>query len=566
MANLDWRQGDNCEATPSRSLFPTGDEGDMSPNENPNGMSTSVHVRGGQERPAQGKEIGESIKPATTKSTTSQTTSRGGSKIPNASQPGMRPQTNAGEPVDHSQPESARRSIRNVPIMAARHAVTKQSVSYAQVLQTPPRTSSITQNTRASNPARQAQNPPRKIEQRSTQATDGMELEPFEKRLQETRQRVANSKAAASERERAERAAAAEAQRRYMERLSTPRTRRQSASGSVTGSEPDSPKGIRMTRRIVPRESGMKRTVNSHNDHVTRGQKDTRVEKPIRTQQGPREQRQSGPSIMVPSVASSEMWQKDHAMDVSRPSQEDLTTSSCVDGTTLHLAYDHLRQQHQQPRGDQPGPRSRGFLGQITSFLTPDDELEKQARKIAAMGNHIHVLSQQLDYERRKNEKLQHDLLDLKQTNDQFAADLREVQVKSFKEMAKSSWTPMEDHIISDILGDVHKEIEDWCDENCADNFDQMRGRLSKKDETTLLDFLKLVTVVVSDDFGEQLGWWTEKGYDPVLLSTAVITHLMYDSVCVNEFSVVDALLGGAGASIPLSQTFQALLAGKLDC
>ena len=188
---------------------------------------------------------------------------------------------------------------------------------------------------------------------------------------------------------------------------------------------------------------------------------------------------------------------------------------------------------------------------------------KRQSREIYGMRNHIDMLGGKINYEQRKNQKLTQELIDLKRTNDQFEADLREVQVKSFKEMVKSTWTPMEDQVISDILNEVHKEIEDWADENCVDIFEEMEGKLTEEEQTEFLEYLKDITIVATDDFGQQLGWWTEKGSDPVLILTAAMTHLMYDKICSNEFAVVDALVIGGNVSGPLQQTYRGLLDGK---
>jgi hypothetical protein len=189
--------------------------------------------------------------------------------------------------------------------------------------------------------------------------------------------------------------------------------------------------------------------------------------------------------------------------------------------------------------------RGNGSIFQRTLewFSSGDDG---QSRHLQAAIHKIKYLEQQLGFLQRENARLNEDLLDLQSRNHQFEADLREVQVKSFKEMVKESWTPMEDRVIQEKLGEIHKEIEDWVADNCVEEFEEVRvEELTDNEQHDLLNFLRSFTIIETENgsLSEQLNWWVTRSMDPVLIPTAVITHFMYISVFNNPFLA----LGGAG-------------------
>ena len=81
------------------------------------------------------------------------------------------------------------------------------------------------------------------------------------------------------------------------------------------------------------------------------------------------------------------------------------------------------------------------------------------------------------------------DLLELKNINQQFEDDLLEVQIKSLREVAKESWMLMEDRVVGEKLGGIHKEVEDWVADNCVRGFDEVR-ELTDKEQWELLNSL----------------------------------------------------------------------------
>jgi hypothetical protein len=193
--------------------------------------------------------------------------------------------------------------------------------------------------------------------------------------------------------------------------------------------------------------------------------------------------------------------------------------------------------------------RSNGSIIQRTlEWISGGDD--GQSRHLQVAIHKIHYLEQQLGYFQRENARLNEDLLDLQSRNHQFEADLREVQVKSFKEMVKESWTPIEDRVVEEKLGEIHKEIEDWVADNCVEEFGEVRVEdLTENEQRLLLNFLRNFTIIETENgsLSEQLDWWVARSMDPVLIPTAVITHFMYISAFSNPFLALGGACGLVG-------------------
>ena len=223
-----------------------------------NGMSASLHTRGPQtQRQSSTSNVSQNAVPQTGARRTQQARNAKPQQRPSSgsvSRPAQKPRSGNNsmtasrsstrqqddEAVEADIPRKpSNPSSRNPPPIAARQASSTESISYAQAVKTPPRTSSVPQPTKALNPARQARNAPRKIEIRGPREIEDMELDEYEDKLQAAKKRLEENRLAAK-RDAADRAAAADAQRRYMERLSTPKNRGHSARSSVDNTELES--------------------------------------------------------------------------------------------------------------------------------------------------------------------------------------------------------------------------------------------------------------------------------------------------------------------------------------
>lgn len=143
---------------------------------------------------------------------------------------------------------------------------------------------------------------------------------------------------------------------------------------------------------------------------------------------------------------------------------------------------------------------------------------------------------------RQENMKLNEDLKQLREVNEQHESDLRELQTKSFKEISKSIWSPLEDQVVRETLETIHKEIEDWAEENCIKTFNDVdESCMSNEDAGSLLEFLKDIASTDSENLWGQFQVWRGQQIDPELIFTAVITSCMYDQVFRNPFTVLDA-------------------------
>jgi hypothetical protein len=170
-----------------------------------------------------------------------------------------------------------------------------------------------------------------------------------------------------------------------------------------------------------------------------------------------------------------------------------------------------------------------------SSLLKPDIDVE-------AILEHNRRLDGAVSHWRQENMKLNEDLRQLREVNDQHESDLRELQTKSFKEISKSIWSPLEDHVVRETLENIHKEIEDWAEENSIKTFDDLNEScISDGEAEALLDFLRDIASTDSDNLWGQFRIWGRQEIDPELILTAVITSCMYDQVFRNPFMVLDA-------------------------
>jgi hypothetical protein len=173
---------------------------------------------------------------------------------------------------------------------------------------------------------------------------------------------------------------------------------------------------------------------------------------------------------------------------------------------------------------------------------------------IAALQQENHHLKQRLHHFNKENDELNADMAQLKKTNDRFEADLREVQKKSFKEMTKTTWTPLEDNAVRELLEEIHKDIEDWADENGVDSLENLGDCLDEAEAGQLMKALQEVSLTTAGDLDTQVRLWIESSLDPVLLLTALVTYHMYTSMCINPFLGLDAF-GGEFQTSLVSQT-----------
>lgn len=161
---------------------------------------------------------------------------------------------------------------------------------------------------------------------------------------------------------------------------------------------------------------------------------------------------------------------------------------------------------------------------------------------VDAILEHNSQLADAVSRWRSENTRLNEDLRQLREVNDQHESDLRELQTKSFKEISKSIWAPLEDQVVRETLESIHKEIEDWAEENSIKTFDALNESLISDGEAeALFNFLGDISLIGSDNLWGQFRMWRSQEIDPELILTAVIISSMYDRVFRNPFLVLDA-------------------------
>jgi hypothetical protein len=176
------------------------------------------------------------------------------------------------------------------------------------------------------------------------------------------------------------------------------------------------------------------------------------------------------------------------------------------------------------------------------SIIDWSDYGQMKQRRTALEEDNVQ-LKQQLIHTKRQNHALNESLKKLKISNDQYEAERREIQAKSFREMSKSSWAPMEDQVIRETIEGIHKDLEDWVEDNCIESLEEIDGRGNDAEaHQLLLDFLQSAATTHAGQPWEQLQLKINKGLSPRLVLTAILINYMYMSIFKNPFSVLDAL------------------------
>jgi hypothetical protein len=187
---------------------------------------------------------------------------------------------------------------------------------------------------------------------------------------------------------------------------------------------------------------------------------------------------------------------------------------------------------------DTDEPPTNGFdtFSGFTSLLGWDN------KRHHAMEMEIMTLRKRLWHSEKRNQELNFNLSELSNANDSLQGDLRKVQQKSFNQMTKSAWTPLEDRVIQEVLQEIHHDLEEWADENCVESFAEIGAHLNGVQQVELLELCKKVADVTQNDLLSQFQWWEERQFDPVLLLVALVTHRMYSCVFNNEFLALGAV------------------------
>jgi hypothetical protein len=149
--------------------------------------------------------------------------------------------------------------------------------------------------------------------------------------------------------------------------------------------------------------------------------------------------------------------------------------------------------------------------------------------------------------EEQNSSHLQH-ISDLKETNRLFEAELQQFQVKSFREISKLSWTPLEDQVIDTVLNEIHSDLEHWCDSYCVKDFEPLLSLSQNEAEgiVILARSINYPALTVMD----QIRWWSNRwwtdngddGNDPSRILKAILARQMYHDLLSNPFLLMDAL------------------------
>jgi hypothetical protein len=199
---------------------------------------------------------------------------------------------------------------------------------------------------------------------------------------------------------------------------------------------------------------------------------------------------------------------------------------------------------HNEMRGlqnadEEPHNQPTGVVESLSGFASLLGWGEPQTRRPNSYEMHIMSLEKRLWHSQKNNHELKNDIAELSRANDGLQSDLRKIQQKSFMAMSKSTWTPLEDKAIQEILEEIHHDLEEWVEDHCLETFNEVLERLNETQQAELLEICAKVADVNQPNLASQFQWWDERHLDPVLLLTALVTYRMYTCVFDNEFLAI---------------------------
>jgi hypothetical protein len=184
--------------------------------------------------------------------------------------------------------------------------------------------------------------------------------------------------------------------------------------------------------------------------------------------------------------------------------------------------------------------------------------------------NHYLVLQNQVMYFQTECEKQRTELAELNYHNRRYEAEIQEFQKKSLRTIGKSTWTPLNDEVVINILEEIHNNIDDWADNCCLDSFERFE-ELDDKEQEGLMNFLCSVTQYPDVEDIQSMTELLERDMEnPKLMASSYITHLMYAKLMSNPFDSIAILStlkssNNFGDGILLSQALSHIYQSILD-
>lgn len=197
-----------------------------------------------------------------------------------------------------------------------------------------------------------------------------------------------------------------------------------------------------------------------------------------------------------------------------------------------------------------------------------NQEMAEQYKQLQAERQYIlhqmDTLQQDLKRERQHAEKLSASWHDQRRELDRYETELREAQVKSFKEMAQTEWAPEEDSVIQRNLEILHKNGWSWVKTYSIDSMDKL-DELPAAQQDALAESLPEVTRVLKPYFADDAQRLYVKNHvrkAPALCVAAALSHNVFVNLFQNPFFFLDAgklATDGVDKALALQRTLERL-------
>jgi hypothetical protein len=179
--------------------------------------------------------------------------------------------------------------------------------------------------------------------------------------------------------------------------------------------------------------------------------------------------------------------------------------------------------------------------GKLATFVKGSNNFNRDQYEYVHASHYI-VLQNQALYLQNQCEEQRTELAELNYQNRRQESEIQEFQKKSLKLIGKSTWTPLNDEVVVNILEEIHNNIDDWADNWCLDHFNRFE-ELDNEEQEALMNFLCAVTQHTEvKDLQTMIQLLERNMTEPKLIATSYITHLMYTKLMSNPFDSISIL------------------------
>lgn len=191
---------------------------------------------------------------------------------------------------------------------------------------------------------------------------------------------------------------------------------------------------------------------------------------------------------------------------------------------------------HQQVLEESPVEIMQEGTDSIESFNQIRETLEKTRQEYEDLLLQVQALDTSMEAFNQMRESLE----EAKKVNAVLRAQVLALQERSFEKMRSSSWTPLSDIMVRDVIQGIEKDIEDWARDSAVESFSCCLGHLSTSEEQQLMNTLQHIALLDYPGCDKQFNWWEQQKFQVKHVLAAIATREVFDHASCNPFAIID--------------------------